>query len=140
MLKIIMKSKGLAAALLTLLIIPSTPSISAPPEGCTTVSITVSGGDWVPSASYQPCNTPAGTQETWYIPWRTGQIDYVEKMDVASNSPFIIGRTSESCSISWCKTFNPTGEEYKITCDGCISGLVDNCPGSDANTDKCESD
>jgi hypothetical protein len=125
---------------------PSSPPVSSSPinppplPACTTVTVVVNGPDWVPSASYQPCDTPAGTQETWYLPWKVGERGYSETKEVVSGSASIIGRTGASCSLGKCTTFTPIGDAYKIDSCGCISGVMPGCIQGKASSDHCEVD
>ena len=108
-----------------------------PTTGCTTVIVKVSGGDWAPSAYYQPCGTPPGTQETWKLTWWSGHTGYTETKDVEPESPFQIGWAGEACYPENCQTFNPTGETYNIECCGCISTIMPGCIPNKINA-HCE--
>jgi hypothetical protein len=135
------KPRPFAGAFFTIVTIASLSTARAdPPAGCTTVAVTVSGGDWVPSADYQPCGAEAGHTETWYLPWEVRKTGYTVQKDVASNSTINIGRPWETCGLSGrCTSFTVGTETLQIECCGCIApGLAEGCPNVGKSTDTCQ--
>lgn len=94
---------------------------NAAPPGCTTVKVRIETTDWIPSATYTPCNKTK--PETWYLPWRAGESGYVETKDVASNTDFVIGPHLVSCKSANCLTIKiPENYDFlNIACFGDIT-------------------